>query len=495
MSGFADFPGSEVRARLDHPVIDADAHMLEAEFAFEDFLKQVAGADMVTRSHAAAREALQYRIAAPAWWGLPSGGASGDRAMSMLPRLYQSRLDHMGIDFAHLYPTRGLTSLYIKDDELRQATCRALNLLYKEMFVGVESRIRPVAVIPTFTPEEGIAELNFAVMELGFKAVMIGTEIRRPNPEITTSHPELGGYTERITSIAMDAPFDYDPFWQRCCDLKVAPACHTSGFGTRAHGYRNSPSNYVFNHIGGFGSASEFFCRSLFFGGVTRRFPQLSFALLEGGAAWGQTLVNDIAEHWEKRNIGVLEKNLSPDNLDVDLLANMFEQWGNARLTASRIRQSPHHFLALPTRRAELDEFAACAMREIPDLKALFTDRFWFGCEADDRMMSVAFNRRLNPVGAKLNAMLGSDVGHWDVMDAASILSEAWSLVEGRLLTQEDFRDLTFVNPARLYTSMNPDYFEGTVVADATRKLSAPTGATPSPAASLAKASPAVIAS
>ena len=37
MSGFADFPGSEVRARLDHPVIDADAHMLEAEFAFEDF--------------------------------------------------------------------------------------------------------------------------------------------------------------------------------------------------------------------------------------------------------------------------------------------------------------------------------------------------------------------------------------------------------------------------------------------------------------------------
>ena len=32
MSGFADFPGSEVRARLDHPVIDCDAHVVEGAF-------------------------------------------------------------------------------------------------------------------------------------------------------------------------------------------------------------------------------------------------------------------------------------------------------------------------------------------------------------------------------------------------------------------------------------------------------------------------------
>ena len=44
-------------------------------------------------------------------------------------------------------------------------------------------------------------------------------------------------------------------------------------------------------------------------------------------------------------------------------------------------------------------------------------------------MMSVAFNRRLSPVGAKLKAMFGSDIGHWDVMDATTVLSEAWSLV------------------------------------------------------------------
>jgi hypothetical protein len=93
------------------------------------------------------------------------------------------------------------------------------------------------------------------------------------------------------------------------------------------------------------------------------------------------------------------------------------------------------------------------------------------GCEADDRMVSVAFNRRLNPLGQPLKAMFGSDIGHWDVLDATSILTEAWTLVEAKLLTPENFRDLTFVNPARLHLTMNPDYFAGTVVADAVKKL------------------------
>ena len=67
--------------------------------------------------------------------------------------------------------------------------------------------------------------------------------------------------------------------------------------------------------------------------------------------------------------------------------------------------------------------------------------------------------------------MFGSDIGHWDVLDATSILTEAWSLVTAKLLTPENFRDLTFVNPAMLHLSMNPDYFKGTVVEDAAAKL------------------------
>ena len=86
-------------------------------------------------------------------------------------------------------------------------------------------------------------------------------------------------------------------------------------------------------------------------------------------------------------------------------------------------------------------------------------------------MVSVAFNRRLNPLGAALKPVFGSDIGHWDVLDAASILTEAWNLVNAKLLTPENFRDFTFVNPAMMHLSMNPDYFRGTVVEDAAREL------------------------
>ena len=79
--------------------------------------------------------------------------------------------------------------------------------------------------------------------------------------------------------------------------------------------------------------------------------------------------------------------------------------------------------------------------------------------------------RRLNPLGTQLKAVFGSDIGHWDVLDAKSVVTEAWTMVEAKLLTPENFRDFTFVNPAMLHLSMNPDYFAGTVVADDARKL------------------------
>jgi hypothetical protein len=101
----------------------------------------------------------------------------------------------------------------------------------------------------------------------------------------------------------------------------------------------------------------------------------------------------------------------------------------------------------------------------------LFCENFYFGCEADDRTMSVGFNRKLSPVGMPLKAMFGSDIGHWDVMDAESILSEAWGLVDAGMLTRDDFKALTWTNPATLHLRANPDYFKGTAIETEAEKL------------------------
>jgi len=79
-------------------------------------------------------------------------------------------------------------------------------------------------------------------------------------------------------------------------------------------------------------------------------------------------------------------------------------------------------------------------------------------------MNATAFDTKRNPLHARLGAIFGSDIGHWDVPDMREVVSEAYELVEHGLITNEDFRDFMFTNPWRLWTGMNPDFFKGTRV-------------------------------
>jgi hypothetical protein len=70
----------------------------------------------------------------------------------------------------------------------------------------------------------------------------------------------------------------------------------------------------------------------------------------------------------------------------------------------------------------------------------------------------------LNPLGAQLKILLGSDIGHWDVRDASEVLEEAYELVEDGLLDENHLRDFVFTNPVSFYAGMNPEFFNGTVI-------------------------------
>jgi hypothetical protein len=118
-----------------------------------------------------------------------------------------------------------------------------------------------------------------------------------------------------------------------------------------------------------------------------------------------------------------------------------------------------------------LDEWAACGIERAEDIKRLYADRFWFGCEADDPMTSLAFNSSVNPFGAELQVMLGSDMAHWDLPDVTEVLEEAYEMVERGWIGEAAFRDFVFTNPARFYTGTNPAFFEGTVVEKAVADL------------------------
>jgi hypothetical protein len=122
-----------------------------------------------------------------------------------------------------------------------------------------------------------------------------------------------------------------------------------------------------------------------------------------------------------------------------------------------------------------LDEWSACGIQRAEDIAALFCDRFYFGCEADDPLTSMAFNTAVNPFGAELKAMMGSDIAHWDVPDMSAVLEEAWEMVDRGWLDEDAFERFTFTNPVRFYTGTNPGFFKGTTVESAVDRLLAGT--------------------
>src|SRR5437773_293974 len=207
--------------------------------------------------------------------------------------------------------------------------------------------------------------------------------------------------------------------------------------------------------------------KAIFLGGVTRRFPALRFAFLEGGVGWACQLFGDLIEHWERRNRKALE-HMDPRKLDRALLMNLAEKYGDPDVAAAlRERDGwPDNDPDLTGGIADLDDFSACQITRKEDWVDLYAKPFYFGCEADDRTNAWAFSRN-NPFGSKLNAIYSSDIGHFDVIDMRHPLPEAYELVEDGFITKENFRDFTFANSVHLWGTQNPRFFEGTTVAKA----------------------------
>jgi predicted TIM-barrel fold metal-dependent hydrolase len=466
----------QLRARLNHPVIDSDGHWVEFGPQLNDYLKRIGGSKALEGFRSRPTEVWHLtipleerrarRLDQPIWWGMPTRNTL-DRATAMLPKLLYQRLADFGFDFVVLYPSAGLRAPFIPDAELRQLTCRAFNTFSAEIFVEYKDRVTPAAVIPMHTPQEAIEELEHAVGHLGLKVAMMASLIRRP---IRSNEPNPR-YNEWLDMLGLDSEFDYGPVWKRCTELGVTPSFHSvsKGVGTRV-----SPSNGVYNHIGHFGVAGEAVCKALFLGGVTRRFPGLRFAFLEGGVGWACMLYSDLIGHWKKRNPIALA-DIDPANLDREALTRLFRQYG----TKGAVEQVEHlrREAAEPSPRtadpdASLDDFAACRIEHPEDIRELFVPRFYFGCEADDPVNAWAFNRTANPFGARLGAVFGSDIGHFDVPDMTQVLPEAYELVEDGLISEDDFRDFVFVNPIKLWASGNKHFFKGTAVeSDVTKVL------------------------
>jgi predicted TIM-barrel fold metal-dependent hydrolase len=478
MTGHAHQTPAQIRAGLKHPVIDGDGHWVEYDPVFSDRMRKVGGDKAAdgflaamnatkTSLNMSVEERKRRRVAMPGFWTRQTGNTL-DRATALMPRMLYDRMDEFGADFAIVYPTAGLRLPRIKDDETRRAVIHAYNIVSAEYFAKLSDRMTPAAIIPMHTPDEAIAELEFTTKQLGSKVGMFGSAFPRQVPSVAANDPDTSRLAVWYEVFGVDGLYDYDPVWAKCREVKIAPTFHSTGSN---QALRNSPTNFVYNHIGHFADAGHAAAKGIFLGGVTRRFPELRFAFLEGGVGWASQLFGDLIEHWERRNAKALE-NMRPEKLDRALLASLVDKYGYTDLAAALKERDgwPDPELQGTGGVEDIDDFSKCKITRKEDWCDLFSTPFYFGCEADDRMNSVAFGKT-NPFGAKLNAIYSSDIGHFDVIDMRDPLPEAYELVEDGFITSDDFHDFVFGNTVRLWGTQNPNFFDGTRVANEARAL------------------------
>ena len=252
----------------------------------------------------------------------------------------------------------------------------------------------PVAVIPTHTPREAIEDTEYAVRELGLKTIVIA-HVDRPVPRVQEERPDLAPFARYIETLALDSDFDYDPFWQRCVELGVAPT-PTPAARAGAAGAR-SPTTCTTTSATSRQPVKPY-ARRCFSGGVRTVSRRSTLHFSNAAWAWACSLYSDILEHWEKRNRDAIAA-LDPESTDLDLMMKLVAEYGGieGEDKLAEIRAS----IGRKQRRPEnLDDWSRCGIDRAEDIRDRFVPRFYFGCEADDRMIAWAFNDKLNPFGA-----------------------------------------------------------------------------------------------
>jgi predicted TIM-barrel fold metal-dependent hydrolase len=475
----ADSASARARVNFDHPVIDADGHIREFVPAALPYLRDALGAKLFDEWRAGGT-ALEQAVAGAgglaqrrltrkpqsAFWATVAGDGL-DRATAASPALLYDRLEELAMDYVVLYPTEAFGVAGIADEALRRGLCRGFNEFFATIAEPYSDRLTISALIPMHTPEEAIAELDW-VKQRGFKVACIPQSVLRPIPKPATA-PEspylFPGQGHWADYFGLDSEYDYDPVWDRFRSHQFAVTMH--GGMSIPVGVYSSITSFSYNHLGSFAQMSYPICKALFLGGVTRRFPDLAFAFLECGVSWACTLLNDLVEHWEKRNVDALQWTRS-DLLDTANFERLLRQHPGRLLDRidgdlTELVATLAHPDAVPD---EVDEWIHLGITKPEDIRDLFVPNYYFGCEADDRTASFAFSTA-NAFGARINAMFSSDIGHWDVPHMDRVVAGAWKLVEEGVFTERDFRDFVFENPARLYLTNNPNFFDGTPVAEA----------------------------
>lgn len=201
------------------------------------------------------------------------GGKLGKSGIKHEERL--AAMDQQEIDAAVLYPTNGLGIGRVREPDFAAALCRAYNSYIAE-YCKVSPRLKAVANLPIYHPQEAAKELKRAVTKLGLVGGMLAAQAHGKNlasPEFYPLYEEAGRLGAPIAIHA----FGGDEAGSEIFDQFIC--LHTTG-----HPFP------VLRQL-----------TAMIFGGIPEMFPKLKLAYLEIGCGWIPYWAERMDEEWELR--------------------------------------------------------------------------------------------------------------------------------------------------------------------------------------------------
>ena len=172
-------------------------------------------------------------------------------------------LDETGIEWSVLYPTFGLAVGRFVSREWAVAACIAYNRWLHERFLSKSPRLKGMALLPIQHVDSAVAELRYAVKELGMMGGMLPS-----NGEGIKTH--LGD----------------DIYWPIYEEAEKLGCCLAVHVGSLHHLGMDSFSTYYPVHAVGHPMGIMIQAAAMISHGVFERFPNLRVGFLEGGATW-----------------------------------------------------------------------------------------------------------------------------------------------------------------------------------------------------------------
>jgi predicted TIM-barrel fold metal-dependent hydrolase len=285
-------------------VVDADGHVVEPPDLWERYIdRQFAGAaprtvDAGFRMTVTGRimprssepspdlpEEVQRRRADAAIHPLNDDRYQRERERAYDARGHLMAMDDMGVDEMVLYPSRGLYAASVSELEckLSAAICRAYNRWLHDFCSEDPNRLVGAALIGLHDPALAAVEAQYAVEELGLRAIMI-----RPNPV----------HGRNLSDPANDV------FFAEVERLGVALSTHEGvgvwmpSFGDRyaAEPVIGAAAWHAMAHpVEQMGSVLSFTL-----GGILERHPRLRVGFLEAGGGWLPYWLWRLDEHAEE---------------------------------------------------------------------------------------------------------------------------------------------------------------------------------------------------